>query len=176
MIENIEYIGEGNIKIKVAPRLHMDIFEGNSDKDVLKYFNSITKGISWEHNSKKIILFEEGKKITGFPSNEEDYLIVIYPVERTTHLIPNYAIIYNSDGSIHKRLNPPKLISNQAVKSRQFFKSEPIGYFEYVKWAKDSSGQIVTSMEIGFDRDWYEERVIDPVTGEFGECLSSGRR
>jgi len=35
------------------------------------------------------------------------------------------------------------------------------------------SGELVTIAKIGFDRDCWEERIINLETGEFGKCIKT---
>ncbi|RAW00240.1 hypothetical protein DQQ10_14355 [Pseudochryseolinea flava] len=49
-------------------------------------------------------------------------------------------------------------------------------FFSTVNWVKRDNGSIVMSTEIGFDRDWFEERLVNVDTGEFGQCISGGLR
>lgn len=87
---------------------------------------------------------------------------------------------YNADGSLHKVLTPPKLISQFAINRLgednppQPYAPDSI-YFERVRWDKNTQGELVTSVWIGYDREWHENRVLDPEAGEFGECIGSGR-
>lgn len=178
MISNFQYFTDNNVSLKVNLGTDIDLFEGNNKEDVRGFYKSTSAGIKWKYEQKDIYFLEQGQNIEGYPTPDLKRVIVIFPLEHKTFKAPLNAVIFNADGSVHMQLAPPKLISELAQKHGPPEEIvNPIQlYFEKARWAKDSKGGIVCSLTIGFSRDWREERVLNPETGEFGECLSSGRR
>jgi hypothetical protein len=178
MIENFSYITEDGITLKLNLGIGVDKFEGNEESRVLSYFKGQGKGVRWEFQDTSIEILELGKKIEGNPTPDMHRVVVIYPHDHLVYPEPGNAVIYNANGSIHLQLKVPKLISTLAKQREPFMNYEaPLKfYFDRVRWAKNSKGEVVTTVQVGFDRDWLEERELNPETGEFGECTSSGRR
>lgn len=173
MIEHFQYFTEDGISLILNLGLNVYVFEGNAESLISKFYKDQSKGVKWVNKTQHITKFETGYKIYGYPTPDLQKVVVLYPQEHVKYPSPNNAVIYNAEGSIYMQLRAPNLISDLAKKSRL----KPFGlYFDQVSWAKDSKDDIVISMMIGFNRDWREERVLNPETGEFGECLSSGRR
>jgi len=154
------------------------LYEFVSDEDYREYTNNLTQGVRWEFLNREIEIFEIGQSISGYPTPDMEKVVVIYPYNHAVYPSPSNALIYSADGNIRHHLKVPKLISELAMQRQRFMNYEgPLKlYFDGVSWAKNSRGETVTAVTIGFDRDWLEQRELDPDTGEFGECLSSGRR
>jgi hypothetical protein len=88
------------------------------------------------------------------------------------------AAILNADGGLIRILEIPKLLSTeyrefakkvgeaQALKTLKFINV-------YTKMNVSEPEKMIVS--IGFDYEWFELRVFDPVTGRFGESLGVGR-
>ena len=176
--ENFIFFNANGTELKVSyGYLIDDIFKLNLEKDIQINYNSSSKGAKWTFLDKNVVI---NKCRFAYPSVDEKFIIAIYPLEDIDFPSPNNAVIYNLDGSIHKVLSPPKLISELAIKRLgkdnppMAFAPDSI-YFNHVNWQKDSSGNVVTSIWIGYDREWHENRELNPHTGEFGQCLGSGR-
>src|SRR5690606_9658471 len=132
-------------------------------------------GIKWIYGNKDIILINNDV-IFGCPSIDMRYVIAIYSGDQEEYTPPNNAVIYNADGSIHKVLKAPILVSD-AAKNQGWYKRQldtTIG-FTGVDWKTDSKGQKVVVMEISdhYYKIMKEYRVLDPETGKFGECVDS---
>ena len=84
----------------------------------------------------------------------------------------------NGDGTVYKQLKAPALVSDTAKqRARYMTYNSPFKlFFDNASWEKDSMGKTVMAMRLGFDMDWLEKRVLNYETGQFGECLTSGRR
>lgn len=181
MIENFKFFDEYNNEIKVSFGYRQAVYpikEIRSDGAVVRdYLPGKTRGAKWSFEGREIII--DGC-FFAYPSVAENYIIAIYPLEDSEFPSPNNAVVYNLDGSLHRVLTPPELISELAIK-RLGADNPPEPYapesvfFDRVKWDKDSSGNLITSIWIGYDREWHENRVLNPFTGEFGECVGSGR-
>lgn len=134
-------------------------------------------GVIWTYNGNEI---SKNRCFFAYPTVDNLHVVAIYPLEDIEFPSPHNAVIYNADGSLHKVLTPPKLISQLAINRLgkdnppQPYAPDSI-YFERVRWDKNSQGELVTSVWIGYDREWHENRVLDPETGEFGESIGSGR-
>jgi hypothetical protein len=180
MIENFCLITakENLIKPKITPNVGYSLFEFATDEEYKEYVNHNPQGLRWDFAGKEIKLFERPLSLYGLPSPDLQRVVVIYPFNHPVYSEPRNAVIYNADGSIHLQLVAPKLISPMAKQRERFMNYEaPLKlYFDRVRWAKNNKEEIVTAVQIGFDRDWLEERELNPETGEFGKCLSSGRR
>lgn len=132
-------------------------------------------GIKWVYEDKEIVLINNDV-IFGCPSIDMQYVIAIYSGDQAEFTPPNNAVIYNADGSIHKVLSVPLLISD-AAKNQGWYKRQPdttIG-FTGVDWKTNSKGEKVVVIEISdhYYRIMKEFRVLNPETGEFGECIGS---
>jgi len=104
------------------------------------------------------------------------YVIAIYSGDQAEYTPPNNAVIYNADGSVHKVLSVPLLIS-VAAKNQGWYKrqlDETIG-FTGISWKENDKGEKVVVMEISdhYYKIMKEYRVLDPETGLFGECVDS---
>lgn len=178
MIEQFEYVSEEGTALLLNLGVGGYLFEGNDEVSISKYLKSSYQGIRWEYENKTVTFFEKGYKIHGRPTPDLKKVIVIYSMEHNKYRAPNNAVVYNADGSIHMKLKSPKLISELAKKHAPQRKIvNPVQlYFEKVRWVKDDNGNTVCAVTIGFNRDWREERILDPETGVFGDCISSGRR
>lgn len=180
MINNFSYITEDGINLKLKLGIGIDKFEGNDESKVLSFFRGQGKGIKWEFQNRIIEILEPGKKIDGNPTADQARVVVIYPQNHPLYPCPGNAVIYNGDGTIHLQLKVPELISPTAnqrklrVNKRYDIASD--ASFRGVSWDKDAHGNIVTVVSIDFDWEWWESRVLNPETGEFGECVGSGRR
>ena len=182
MINQFSYFTESDISLRIKLGVDVDIFEGNNESDVLSFFNGQAKGIKWFSKSKWISLFEQGQKLHGYPTSDVERVVVIYPMDHAKYRAPSNAVIYNADGSVHMQLKAPEPISELSktqtrnmTETRDFNPPHRL-YFDRVLWAKNNEGETITVVKIGFDRDWWEERELNPVTGEYGKCLGSGRR
>lgn len=180
MVENFYLVSaKGNLlRPNITPNLSDSLFEFATDKEYKEYINNNPQGVRWEFAGKEIKFFAKPFSLFGLPTPDLKRVVVIYPYDHPVYPEPGNAVIYNADGSIHLQLKVPKLISPLAKQRERFMKYEASlkFYFDRVRWAKDSMGEVITAVQIGFDRDWLEERELNPETGEFGECLSSGRR
>ena len=180
IIENFNLVSaKGNLlRPNITANLSDSLFEFVTDEEYKEYINNNARGLRWEYAGQEIRLFEKPYGLFGLPTPNLKRVVVIYPHDHPIFGEPGNAIIYNADGSIHLQLKVPKLISTLARQRERFMNYEaPLKfYFDRVRWAKNSKKEIITAVQIGFDRDWLEERELNPETGEFGECLSSSRR
>lgn len=173
MVEEFSYISEDGIVLRLNLGVGVDSFENNEESKVLSFFKGQDTGVKWSYNGKSVEIMEPGCKLTGYPTTDMQKVIIIYPMEHILYPAPGNAVIYNADGTFYRQLQTPELISDLAKKSRL----KPFElFFDGVSWAKDSKGDTITSVRIGYNRDWWESRVLNSETGEFGEVISSGMR
>jgi hypothetical protein len=141
-------------------------------------------GVRWKYEGNEVSLKAKKNISIVYPSADLHYLVIIYYQEGQPYAAPANAVIYKGDGTIHKVLSPPPFKSSLVVEKLAFHKlpNPPVNlsykgalWFNHVCWMKNEKGQLVTAIEIGFDREWMEYRELNPETGEFGEYLSSGR-
>ncbi len=178
LIENFSFFNSTGVELKVEFGYQIDdVFKNNSEENVQNFYNGSVKGVKWIYKKKEVVI---NRCNFAYPSVDENYIIAIYPLEDKEFPSPNNAVIYRPNGSLHMVLTPPKLISQLAV-NRLGPDNPPDPYtpdsifFNHISWDKDNSGNLVTSVWIGYDREWHENRVLNPTTGEFGECVGSGR-
>lgn len=150
----------------------------DSDEDLYyEISHAEGRGLKWTFNESEIYINDSAYRIWGLPSPDLQKVIVIYPMDHGTYPAPNNAVIHNADGSVYMQLSPPELISDLAKQQQE---RDPKGsfmvYFEDVSWGYDSNSNTVVAISIGYNWNWREQRALNPETGEFGECLSSGMR
>lgn len=176
-LEQFKWITENGISINVDPNKNSNIIEDNSSKDIEEYFKSKTRGLKWEFEGNEIEILESNEIIEGLPSTNLKRVIVIYPIDHKNYPAPNNAVIHNGDGSVFKQLSSPALVSDLAKQQHERKPNGPfMVYFENVLWKFTRIGEVVACISIAFNRDWHEDRELNTETGEFGECISSGRR
>jgi len=176
MIEDFQFITENLTVIK--PTINADDAPYFPSDDIRRQFtNSLSRGFSWTYNGKEQRMFETGTRFLGIPSPDMKFVIVIYPVNHKKFPAPHNAIIYNGNGSIHKKLNVPAPISPQAKEMESRLKSTKHDelYFDTVYWTRVADNRISAAVVIGFDHEWTERRLLNPETGEFGDCITSSR-
>jgi hypothetical protein len=124
-------------------------------------------GVRWQYENETIELYEEGVKINAYPSPDYRFIIAVYDHKSKLFPKPDNCVVYNLDGSIHKKISTP-------------FFFEPCGdkkkgeYFYSVGWEKKGD-KIVLSLFVsdgGIYWEWIERIEFNPETGEFGELLS----
>ncbi len=177
MIKDFSFL-KGELIIPLALGYRCSIFENVDDNLANKFVNTASiQVVKWINDNKEIQI---DRSFFAYPSIDMHYVIAMYSQIDPVYPSPNNAVIYTANGSLHKILTPPKLISKLAFE-RLGENNPPQPYapdslfFNHVNWDKDSKGNLVTSVWIGYDREWHENRVLNPETGEFGECIGSGR-
>jgi hypothetical protein len=157
---------------------NQDSYFFEEDRDSY-YKVSLSKnaGIKWMSENREIVIYEQNIYIWGLPSPDLEKVIVIYPMDHSAYPAPNNAAIHNADGSVYMQLSPPQLISDLAKQQQERDPKGPFKvHFEDVSWQYNNSGEVVVCISIAYNRDWHEDRELNTETGEFGECLNSGRR
>lgn len=104
-------------------------------------------------------------------------MVIIYPQDDKNTPAPGNAIVFNAQGTKLLRFKVPLLTSPTALERKARAKSdlEKTACFRGVFWWRDRLGILRTAMTIDFDWEWWETRILDPYTGQFGEYISSGR-
>lgn len=156
-------------------RLRMDFDEKGhivTDSLIISRFiqHSKRRGIRWKYDGLLIQKLKPDFNIKGVPSTQYNRIFTVEHKVNAGYPDPLDAIIYNENGSVDKYIKLPKLISDLAVKHYRTTYPNTM-YFEGVKIENEN---IIFS--IGFAMNWREERILNPETGEFGECVSSGMR
>jgi hypothetical protein len=124
-------------------------------------------GVRWQYGNKTIELYEEGVRIHAYPSPDYRYIIAVYGYNSKLFPEPNNCVVYNLDGSIHKKISAPLLFRPCSDQKR----SE---YFKFVGWEKKDK-EVVVFLRVSDRSYWIEEIEFNPETGEFGELLSRYR-
>jgi hypothetical protein len=181
MIENFMLVSAGGqlIRPNITGNPSDSLFEFASDDAYREYVNNARKGLRWDFAEKEINFFEETSNLFGLPTPDLKRVVIIYPYDHAVYPSPGNAVVYNEDGSIHLQLKIPELISPIAMERklrRGNYDVQKDASFRSVHWRKDVDGNLITVLSINFDWEWWESRVLNPDTGEFGECISSGRR
>jgi hypothetical protein len=149
---------------------------------IFDYLQGQYVGVKWRYGKNDVLISSDNIISHVYPSHNLKYMIVVYN-NYSTYKTPYNAIVYNEDGSIHKILTPPpfrsKLILDRLkidnVKNPPLHIREDGVYFDGISWGHNSKKQLVTLIDIGYDREYIETRVLYPKTGEFGELLSARR-
>ena len=155
-----------------------------SDKEYSDYFDGSSIGFSWLFSGQRIVLLDDNVDIFAYPTVDKKYIIAIYKGLNNQFPSPHNAVVYNLDGSVHKVLKIPKLVSTKIQeKIKQEKHSNPptednrYGHYgmglEFVGfgWKKDENENLINTISIKYAGEFGEWRVFDPDTGEFGELI-----
>jgi hypothetical protein len=175
-----------DLEIPISIEYPVDIQKNVSQQELIKFINSpIKQGISWSYDSRKIVLSDPIVSVKGFPDTSLKYVVAVYIGRGNSHIPPNNAVIYNLDGTLHKELRIPKLLSKNILTSLEFLKlpNPPISFsmshpglqFNGFAWKLNGGGGLINVISILFDEEWWESRILNPVSGEIGELVDSGR-
>ncbi len=185
MINNLKLFNRSGIVIPVDITYPMDVYKNVKDSEYSQFFDASSKGISWKHNSENIILIDEKVDLFGYPSIDQNFMVVIYEGQNDFFPPPNNAIVYNLDGSVHKVLKMPKLVSPRILENikKERHSNPPIednryGHygmglkFRGFAWDKDIDGNLINTISIEYMGEYGEWRVFNPETGEFGAMIN----
>lgn len=178
MIENFGVITRSGEKLKSDLGVGVNMYNNTKDKASLDIFNTKNNGIYWNFKGTEVTVFSDHGGVTGYPCVDLSCVMVIYPATKNSEFpAPDNAVIYDGLGNLKNTLQIPELISGLG---KEKVKSAKAGgeincWFEMVGWNRNSAGDTVLTSWIGFANDFFEERVVYPETGEFGDCLGSGR-
>ncbi|NOS93058.1 MAG: hypothetical protein HOP30_14135 [Cyclobacteriaceae bacterium] len=151
--------------------LETNMYNNREDEVSTNFFNSKGNGVRWINDEKEVAIFPSSGRIIAYPTPDFTFVVVIYhPMDNPDFAAPNNAVIYNKDGSIHHRMKQQKLVSDLAKKHLKDYSE----LFESVYWAHDKNGNVVMAVEVGFNRDLYECRIVDTNTGELLQLLNFG--
>jgi len=150
------------------------ILKENEPALISLYHKSKSTGVTWSHGRNRITFLEPKLHIFGLPSPKMDKVVIVYSSGHSIFNKSRNAAIYNPDGSLSVHLDIPILISKY---SKEYGKkaSESDVWYDHISWHKLENSEIVMKVRIGFNRDWYEERVLDTETGELKELIECGR-
>ncbi|WP_128543282.1 hypothetical protein [Larkinella soli] len=138
------------------------------------------EAIEWEEAEHIVeIKFEKGTLLKAMIDENKEKCLAVYERSKT-YPIPKNGVIYNSDGSLFKILEPPVLVGNIALSISENIKGNGFGGL-YPTWLSNSKGDKVIGISIMFPPkyrnrygDFFEVRELDLETGEFGEVLQEG--
>lgn len=187
MICNFKLFNNNGVKIPVDIEYPISYFKNVDNKVFGEYYDGSKKGISWEYMDEEITIKDSVKSLIGFPTVDLKYVVVIYSgSDRQGHPYnsPNNAVIFNLNGTVHKRLEIPKLEATTIVNRIKYFNEanpplEAANYeggllFDSFSWHENGVG-LVNQIRIIYDREWIEFRELIPETGEIGKLLGSGK-
>lgn len=128
-------------------------------------------GVKWMYKNNSIELFELNTTIHAYPDPGFNYIVAIYDNASKKFPVPCHCVIYNLDGTVHKVVCTPNMIRDLVVQKSGRKGERFIG----LNWAKKSNQtvlylSVVDPIETGRGQ-WVEDRVLDPESGEFRECL-----
>jgi hypothetical protein len=185
MIKDFTFFNK-EVSIPVNLEYPVDLTKNADRSLVQKYVNSPSKnGIRWKNKGQEIVIEDPSASVRGFPSTDLLYVVAVYYGLNGKYKPPANALIYTLDGKIHKILEIPALISDNITRLLQASKSPnpPVNFAGYegglefngFAWRKNPAGELVNSISILYDREWWESRTLDPESGEIGGCINSGR-
>jgi hypothetical protein len=179
MIKEFEFCTKDGLFFEpnITGNIGDNLFANINYESYKRYNNSMETGVAWINQDNKIIFLEEGIRIFGLPTPDMEKAVLIYPREHSKFRFPCNSVVYNSDGTFHLQLREPVLISKAYRERTKYmnYKTADWLWYDHVLWRKDVGGNIALVVRIGFDRDWYEERVLNVETGHLGELIGSGK-
>jgi hypothetical protein len=180
MITEFHLIASNDIDLAVditKDLSNTDVLGGYDMKTKINYSTASTKGIKWLAQEKEYTIYSEGMRIHGMVTPDLKKVVAIYPPDHPEFSSPN-AVVYNEDGTVHLTLACPEPISGLIKKSARYLRSRQQAklYIFGAVWKRNEQGEVVMAINIEFDDEYYETRALNYATGEFGACLSSGRR
>jgi len=177
MIENFGVIKKTGEILKSNLGVGINMYNNTKDQTSLDFFNTRGNGLYWNFNQKEIRIFSKSGGIIGYPSADLSSVVAIYPSGKNSEFpAPDNAVIYYPSGEVKLRLQVPELISDLGKEKNKYINNGSANrWFEMAGWSITSAKDVVLTMWVGFADDFFEERIVDPATGEFSECLKSGK-
>jgi hypothetical protein len=181
MITEFHLIASNNIDLTVditKDLSNRDVLGGYDMKTKINYSTANSKGIKWLAQGNEHTIYSEGMRIHGMVTPDLKKVVAIYPPDNSEFPSPNNALVYNEDGTVHLTLACPEPISGLIKKSARYlrFRQQAKLYIVGAVWKRNEQGDVVMAINIEFDGEYYETRELNYATGEFGACLSSGKR
>ena len=185
MFQKFKEFNQSGIEILIDLNEYPYTPSNNVDFETLRKFrDGSLVGLGWEFNGLQILIEDKSVSVQGYPSVALDYMVVVYQGTNGRFLSPNNAVVYNLDGTIHRILEMPKILSKNILRRIDFYElpNPPLSdigedglAFGGFGWSKNEKGEMLNSIAITYDREWYENRLLNPETGEIGELIDSGR-
>lgn len=142
------------------------------------------EGFFWDFEGLQIVIPLERRTFFGkYINDESGKLLLIFDHLRSKKWpVPHNAVIYNADGTIHKRLSTPELLGRLAQQYKKVDKLVGACFGGLLPGIyKNSKGEEVLGISILFPEQYrnaygnfFEVREIDLQTGEYGEVLQDG--
>ena len=182
MIKRIVKYNQQGMVIPISFVYQRSEYDNVSQKEALEYINCYSKeSFSWVFENIQIILNDEFVSIKAYPSICQNYIVAIYQGKDGAFPQPNNAVIYNLNGSIHKVLEIPKLISPRLLEQiEKNNESNPpleavkydndLGFLSF-GWDKDKEGILFNYISIQYHRDYGEGRELNVERGEIGRLI-----
>lgn len=177
MVSNFAYVSPTlnkkrtlNLGVNVARFNEIPLEEGGYREDFAP-----PETLEWIYNGRKVQYFnEEEKIIDAYPSADLEKVVVVFDTDPYDNPRNDNAIILNGDGSFYMRLVTPELVSKFTKDDDGNIIKPTNPTFSEVHWGNFQERR-VTIISILFLEYWYEERVLDPNTGEIGDFVRDGR-
>lgn len=174
------------VSIPVSLEYPIDLRKNASEESVRQYRSHPSRtGISWKYNEDEIVLEDPLGSVKGFPTTNLKYVVAIYYGINGKYKPPGNAVLYRPDGTVHRILQMPQLLSTNITELLTFLKipNPPLQaaahegglQFNGFGWKQEFDGRLLDTISILYDREWWESRELDPETGEIGRLLNSGR-
>ena len=185
MISNFKYINTKSTEVVLDLENPTNFFHQIHSKQYQCYYEERHSHIGWNYNNKEIIISDTGSFIKGLPSVCKKFVIAIFQGKNGAVKNPNNIVIYNLDGTKHKQIVMPKLLSELCLKRIDFHKEsnppiESAKYedglrFNHINWKKNKQGVLINVVTIVYDRDWLEFRVLNVNSGEVEGLVGQGK-
>lgn len=180
MISQVKFFDDLGNEITIGVGFKIDVFPIRmirKDGGVIRnYLPGKTSGIKWLANDQEVV---KSRCLFGYPSINLKYMIAIYPIKDVAYSSPNNAVIYTAGGHVHKVLSPSAFVSGLLTSRVEENPPKPYMpdslFFDNVGWRQSKNGEILTYIRIVYNREWFEDRILDPESGEIGGCVSSGK-
>ncbi len=139
--------------------------------------------VSWKYNQKMLAVFDDDNIVAGkynsllyaVPTTDYKKVLVLYRFNPNFQT-PSNAVIYNADKTIFCRLQKPTcLLSKMGKMHNMNIKNDlTLGYSE-CGWSFNSNKELILRIRVEFNKDWWEDRILDYNTGLLGDLLDEGR-
>lgn len=139
--------------------------------------------ISWKFKQELLTVFDDDNIVAGkynsllyaVPTTDYKKVLVLYRFNPDFQT-PSNAVIYNADKTIFCHLERPTcLLSKMGKMHNMNIKNDrTLGYSE-CGWSYCNNNELILRIRIEFNKDWWEDRILDYNTGLLGDLLDEGR-
>jgi hypothetical protein len=152
----------------------VDLLKDNDTMAIAMYLTAKSTGITWRHGGDRITMLEKGGQLFGLPTPAMDRVVVIYAAGHPVFEGSRNAAIYNADGSLVMQLDEPILTSHYWKNYGRRLNDPSLSY-DRIIWHNLKDHGMVINIRVGFNRNWYEDRVLNVTTGKLEDVIGCGR-